>query len=356
MPAARTLRIGIVGLGHLHPRLYMPHFQALPGVEVTAVAEPDQRLREAFAADFGLRAYASLNDLLKHESLEIAAIFLPHAECAEAAARCAARGIHLMVEKPMASDVKGARRIVQAARKAGVQLTTGYCWRFHPVARRIKSLIAEGAIGRVISAEGRCAAGRVTRYIEGHSDWMLEKARSGGGPIFNLGVHWIDLIRWMLADEVTEATGLNVHVNRRYDIEDQSYAHLRFAGGAVLALDISYTVPDAYPHGRDLYLAIRGTDGVLSWTPGFEGETETLFLCSDAPGFAGAPNQQISFALEPTPGYAGFMGRDYIARFVDAVRGTGEPPVSGEDAVAVLNIVRAIYESDERKQRVKVRN
>ena len=76
--------------------------------------------------------------------------------------------------------------------------------------------------------------------------------------MFNLGVHWIDLYRWLLADEVVEIIGKNVHVNEQYDIEDNSFALLTFSRGTVLALDISYTVPESYPFGRDLYLALRG--------------------------------------------------------------------------------------------------
>ena len=57
------------------------------------------------------------------------------------------------------------------------------------------------------------AAGRLGRYIDGNAAWMLQKARSGGGPIFNLGVHWIDLFRWLLDDEVVSVTGRNVKVD-----------------------------------------------------------------------------------------------------------------------------------------------
>ena len=99
----------------------------------------------------------------------------------------------------------------------------------------------------------------------------MRRSDPAAGPIYNLGVHWIDLFRWMLADEVVEVSGQNVQVNTKYDIEDNSYAHLRFSKGTILALDISYTVPDAYPHGRDLFLAVRGTKGTLSWAPGLRG-------------------------------------------------------------------------------------
>ena len=78
---------------------------------------------------------------------------------------------------------------------------------------------------------------------------MLTRALSGGGPMWNLGVHWIDLYRWLLDDEVVDVVGRNVKVNTEYDIEDNSFALVTFSKGTVLSLDISYTVPDAYPAG-----------------------------------------------------------------------------------------------------------
>ncbi|HEO70011.1 MAG TPA: Gfo/Idh/MocA family oxidoreductase, partial [Candidatus Hydrogenedentes bacterium] len=283
------------------------------------------------------------------------AIFLPHDECPDAAVACAKRGLHLMVEKPVAHTAKGAARVLRAAERAGVRLSTGYCWRLHPVAQEFRRLIRSGVAGRVVGAEGRCAAGRIDRYIAGQAGWMLERARSGGGPIFNLGVHWIDLFRWMLEDEVVEACGQNVRVGKHYDIEDNSFALLRFSRGAILSLDISYTVPDAYPHGRDLYVAVRGTKGTISWAPAYEGERDVLHVCSDAPACAGAPIRSQEFELEAVVGYAGYMGLEYVRRFADTCLHGGTPPITGEDAVAALRVVEAVYQSAEDKRWTKVR-
>jgi len=339
------INVGIVGLGHLHPRSYMALFKSFPTLRVTAVAEADAVLRQSFCSDFGLRGYDSAAAMLAAEKINIAAIFLPHADCPAAAALCAEAGAHLMVEKPMAASAAGAAEIVQAARQAGVKLTTGYCWRLHPVAREIKRLVQSGVLGRIVGGEGRCAAGRLTRYIDGHSAWMLQRERSGGGPMYNLGVHWIDLFRWILNDDVVAVSGRNVKVNTQYDVEDNSFAHLRFSNDATVALDISYTVPDSFPYGRDLYVALRGTEGVLSWAPAYEGQKDVLHICSDAPVFSGSPCRSQEFELAPVKGYSGHMGREYVRSFVEAVCQGGELPVTGEDGVAALRVVEGVYKS-----------
>jgi predicted dehydrogenase len=354
--AERVLKVAIVGLGHLHPRSYMPLFRAVKATRVTAAVEADTALREAFCREFELTGYDSLDRMLAAEQPDIAAIFLPHSDCPEAAEVCAAAGAHLMVEKPMAASAPGARRIAAAARSHNVKVTTGYCWRLHPAAREFKRLVASGVIGKPVGAEGRCAAGRLQRYIDGHASWMLERARSGGGPMYNLGVHWIDLFRWMLEDEVVEVSGRNVKVNTGYDIEDNSFAHLRFSSGAIVSLDISYTVPDAFPYGRDLYVAIRGTQGVVSWSPAYEGQQDVLSVCSDHPDFGGSPRRQLSFELEKVAGYSGAMGLSYVRDFAAAVISGRDPLITAEDGVRALEVVEAVYRSAERSAWVAVEN
>lgn len=348
------LSVAIIGLGHLHPRSYVPIIRAVPELDLVAAADSNPDLLAAFAKDFDLRAYTDWRQMIAAEKLDLAIIFLPHAECPAAAQACAARGIHLLVEKPMAASAEGCRAIVEAARQAGVLLSTPYLWRYHPVARQMKKFVAEGILGRVVGCEGRCAAGRLQRYIDGNAGWMLVKSLSGGGPMYNLGVHWIDLYRWMLEDEVVEVYGKNVKVNSEYDIEDNSFALLTFSRGAVVALDISYTVPDAYPYGRDLFLSLRGTSGALSWSPSFEGVKERLFVCSDAGDFSMAPRRHLEFELQPHPGYTGILGVQFLADLAHSIRTCSPPAITGEDGLRALEVVEAIYRSADTGKAVRL--
>jgi predicted dehydrogenase len=343
-----------LGLSHLHPRSYMTLFQAIPGVEVIAASDANPAVLEGFVKDFHVRGYAEWRELLEKERLNLAAIFLPHADCPEAAVACAERGVHVLVEKPMAASADGVRSMIAAARKAGVILSTPYAWRFHPVAQEMRRLVVGGVTGRIVGCEGRCAAGRLSRYIDGNAGWMLEKARSGGGAMLNLGVHWIDLYRWLLSDEVVEVIGKTVRVNQQYDVEDNSFALLTFSRGTVLALDISYTVPDSYPFGRDLYLALRGTAGVLSWSPSFEGVKERLFVCSDSGEYSQPARQHLDFELRPQPGYAGVMGHRFLSELMDSIRAGKPPTITGYDGLRAIEVAEAIYQSAESGRSVKL--
>ncbi len=341
------LKVGFVGLSHLHPRLYMPLFDSLPEMTVTAVADTNPAVLGPFTKDYAVQGYADWREMLDNERLDLALLFLPHVECPDAAVACAERGIHLIVEKPMAAAAAGVARMQAAAEKAGVVLATPYLWRYHPVARHMKKLLDEGILGRVVGCEGRCAAGRLNRYIEGNAKWMLTKAQSGGGPMYNLGVHWIDLYRWLLQDEVVEVIGKNVKINSEYDIEDNSFAILTFRKGTVVALDISYTVPDSYPYGRDLYLSLRGTSGVLSWSPSFEGVRETLFVCSDGEEYSSSPRRHVDFELTPKPGYCGIMGVQFLQDVAKSITAKAPVTITGQDGFRALEVVEAIYRSVE---------
>ncbi len=323
----------------------MPHFQATVGTNVVAVCDEVESLRLDFERDFGVPSYMDCEELLSNETIDLAYIFLPHDECPAAAVACADKGIHLVVEKPIANTSAGARKIVEASQRNNVLFSTPYLWRYHPVIREMKKIVESGVLGRIVGCEGRCAAGGLHRYIEGHSPWMLQRAKSGGGPMYNLGVHWIDLYRWLLNSEIVQVTGKNVHVNETYDIEDNSFAICTFGSSATLALDISYTVPDSYPFGRDLYLAIRGTLGCVNFQPAFEGTKQSLFVCSNDPSFGGAPRKTIEFELEEVPGYCGSLGLEYVAEIAGDVQKSRKPKIGGTDAIKALEVVEAIYES-----------
>jgi predicted dehydrogenase len=350
-----TLKVGIIGLGHLHPVTYMPHFITCDKTTVVAASDEKEFLRNSFKEQFNTNVYSSWQEMLDKEELDLAYIFLPHCDCAEAAVACAERKIHVVVEKPVAHTSEDAKKIAEACRANNVLFSTPYLWRYHPVVRKMKEAIDSGILGMIVGCEGRCAAGGLHRYIEGHSEWMLDKEKSGGGPMYNLGVHWIDLFRWLLDSEISEVTGKNVHVNKNYNIEDNSFAIASFENGATLALDISYTVPDSYPYGRDLYLALRGTEGTLSFAPSFDGTRQTLFICSNHKKFGGAPRQTILFELEAVPGYVGSLGLEYVNEIADNILEGKAPFIGGDDAVKVLQVVEAIYESDQSSKTVKVK-
>ena len=351
----KPLGVGIIGLHHLHPESYVPLFEQMEETRLVAVAELDAALLEGFERKTGATGHSDWRTLIARDDVDLVVIFLPHNACPEAAISAAEAGKHVLVEKPMAATSEGARRMAEAARRNGVKLSAPYAWRYHPVTKTIRKLIEEGVLGDIVACEGRCAAGRPDRYLLGNAPWIVEKAQSGGGPMHNLGVHWIDLFRHLLKDEVARVSGEVVHTHPEMDIEDHAFALLRFEKGAVASLDISYSVPPAYPHGRDLYIEIRGSAGVLSWSPAWLGETDELLICSDAESYRDAPLRRMAIQSEKVAGYGGVMGLACLRDFVRAIAEDRPPAVSPEDGIQALRVVEAIYRAAETRSVVSVK-
>ena len=342
----KTLGVGILGLHHLHPVDYLPHFEALPQTEVKAIAEADGELLNRVCDAAGLQGYTDSSDLLGRDDVDLVMVFLPHAQCPEAVVQAAGAGKHVIVEKPMAATSEGIRKMVAAADKAGVCLSAPYCWRNHPASRQIKRLVDDGALGRIIALEARLSAGSPQRYREnGISPWILEKAAAGGGAMHNLGVHWVDLFRWILQDEVETVTGMVSSEQHHLEVEDNSFALLRFNGGATAMLDISYSVPAEYPAGRDIFVALRGTHGAISWSPAWGGANDEVFLCSDRPDYVDGPVQTLGIASRAVAGYGGISGLAYLRETVEAIASGRKPEIGGVDGLRALEVAEAVYES-----------
>jgi predicted dehydrogenase len=166
----------------------------------------------------------------------------------------------------------------------------------------------------------------------------------------------------VLEDKVTDVCAVNMKTGNLYDIEDGTIAMLRFGKGAAGVLQTSYIVPDCYPNGRDLYIGIKGTKGVLSYAPGYEGEAgsggaaqnDVLEIYSDSEKLAGSAARKMSFRLDPTAGYSGYMGKAYIEGFVDSIIRDREPFITIAEAIDVLDVVDAIYRSDEQGGWIKI--
>lgn len=343
----RPIQAAFLGLAHLHPRSYRLLLGFLPGVRVVAAAEANATLLDAFARDFDLRGYTDWRMLIDREGIDLALLFLPHAEAPDAAVACAEHGIHILAEKPMAADCAGIRRMIRAAREAGVVLSAPYVWRYHPVSLALRKSIAGGSLGEIFGGEGRYAAGGAGRYAQAGAGWMLRRASSGGGPMHNLGVHWIDLFRWLLGDEVAEVMGSTTRFGGDYDVEDAAQALVTFSRGAVITLDISYGAPEVCPGTRDLYIALRGRKGFASWHPSLVARKQTLAIISDEPEPGAGPRQEREVPFPPRPGYGGVCGRDFMADFIGAIREGRPPAVTAEDGLRALEVVEAIYKSAE---------
>jgi len=343
----KPLGLGIIGLHHQHPRWYFPLWSFLPEYRPVAVAEEDEVFLENQKDFYNLDTHTDYRELLGRDDVDVVIIFLPHSRMPEAVREAAAAGKHIIVEKPCAANIEGVDEIVETAhRHPHIKISAPYCWRTHPVSEKIHQAVRDGAIGKITAMEGRLNAGGAHRYVRDNCSWML-KSSEGGGPMWNIGVHWIDYFRWITGSEIVSVSGAvsGPYGQPERDIEDNAQAVLGFENGAVGILDISYSLPESYPGKRDIFVALRGTSGDAAWAPAWQGTTDELLLVSEQNSAGEKRCRRIEVVSKDIPGYGGHMAWTWLRDFAEAIREDSEPSVSIDDIRAAVRVADAFYRS-----------
>jgi predicted dehydrogenase len=297
-----SLRIGVVGVGVMgsnHARV----LSDMAGVELVGVADPDPKQRDFVSAMLGCSAVADVDALLRC-GIDAVIIAAPTHLHHGIALKCIARGVHLLVEKPIAPTVEDGRIIVAAARRAGVTLMVGHVERFNPAVQSIKRAIKDQDILSIA----------ITRV------GPFPPRMSNVSVVIDLGVHDIDLIRWMTESDIVEIQPqTSSAVAEREDI---ALLQFRTASGVLAHINTNWLTPFK---ARNIHIATRDKYVI--------GDLLTLQV-TECFGFQ--PDGSYSMR-HLSIGYAEPLRSELVA-FVDAVRG-GEPPaVTGEEAVASLEI------------------
>jgi phthalate 4,5-cis-dihydrodiol dehydrogenase len=202
----RRLRIGVAGLGRAFS-LMLPTFLRDPRVQLVAACDPREEARRQFAADFGAKTYADVAGLVNDPDVEIVYVASPHQFHARHTELAAAKGRHVLVEKPMALDAADCERMIAACAAANVHLIVGHCHSFDTPYLRTRDLIREGGFGAVKMIQ----AINYTDYLYRPRRPEELQTAEGGGAVFSQAAHQVDIVR-MLAG--SRAVRLSASVGR----------------------------------------------------------------------------------------------------------------------------------------------
>ena len=235
----RVVRWGLVGCGDIARRRVAPALRDLENCELVAVSRADAARAADFAAEFGARRWhADWCDLLNDTEVEAVYIATPvhlHAEQALAAAEA---GKHVLCEKPMALSGAECERMNAAAESNGVRLGVAYYRRFYPAVERVAEILRSGEIGAPVVAQIN-AFERFDPAPDHPRRWLLDRRRSGGGPMFDFGCHRIEVLLNLFGPpaQVRAVTG-NVLFKR--EVEDTACALFQFESGAQAVLCVTH--------------------------------------------------------------------------------------------------------------------
>jgi predicted dehydrogenase len=320
------LRVGIAGFGYTG-QLHCEACRRLPGVEVVAIADPAADLSRVPA---GVTAYADYLDLLSLD-LDTIHICLPTAIHAEAACLALQAGLHVLIEKPIATSMVEAEHMMSEAEKAGRQIYTGMTHRFYPEIREAKKRVEDGKIGDLVTIRDS-----ILEYagLLGGPSWYRSRKLAGGGIVLSSGVHLVDRVTWFFGRSPISVSGALSNALLRGEVEDTAQMCLLFdpPGGAQITFA---WLPEPHPLICDLELiGTRGSIVVHTWQ-GYE--------CRTAAGVQYYP----IYTSEPHTHKViiGLMGE--IAEFCSAVREGRKPWPAVEETSQAVRIVEAFYDAAE---------
>lgn len=355
----KRIRTAIVGCGKV-TNLHAAALAQLPTSDFRAVCSRSQEKADRYAAKYGVKGYADLQVMIEAERIQVLIVCTPHPCHVRPTVQAAAAGVHVLVEKPLASTLADCDEMIAAARQNKVRLGTVCQRRFYRPCQRIRQAIDDGKIGKPILGTVTMLGWRDKAYYDS-DPWRGSWRGEGGGVLVNQAPHQLDLLQWYMGP-IAELSGMWDNLNHPHiEVEDTAVATLRFKNGALGAVLASNSQHPALfgkvmIHGDNGASVGVQTDGGAMfiagvtaieepplndiWTVPGEAEFLSEWRRADADEF------QAVNAME-------YYHRQQIGDFLSAVREDREPLVTAEDGRRTVEIFTAIYRSQRDKKPVQ---
>ena len=330
------IKIAIVGAG-LIGRTHLAVALKQPLCRLVGIADPSPA-GQKLATDAGVPAFADHIEMLDRAAPEAVIVATPNALHVPVALDCIARGIAVLVEKPVADTVEEAQRMIDAA-GSRVPILVGHHRRHNPIIRAAKAAIGDGLLGKPVSATVMCTMLKPDAYF--NAAWRREK---GGGPVLINLIHEIDLLRHLMG-EIDTLQAITSNATRGNAVEDTAAVLLRFASGALgtVSLSDATAAPWAWDLASGENLLFRGLDQSSYHLSGTEASVNLPML--NVFRYPGARGWNEPLMQERLPHERGDPYTLQLRHFIDVARGEAEPLVSAPDAARTLRATLAVREA-----------
>jgi len=338
----KTFGFGILGAGLVSPF----HANAVihsQGGNLAGICDMSKERADKLAAQFSVKAFYSLEDMLSDPAIDIVNICLPNHLHHDAVLKCAAAGKHVLTEKPPAMTLRETDEMIEACRKAGVKFGCTVQCRVRKSIQAIKSAVDSGRFGKLLQADAYMKWFRSTEYY--HSDPWRSSRASGAGVTVQHAFHYIDLLQYLMGPgQQVEARMTNL-AHPSVDLEDTVSAFVRFANGVQGVVQASTAL---WP-GTDVRIEINGTEGTAIVT----GEKMAVWQFRDDKP-EDEEIRKLGSAAQKTGagGAADFGYADHqvvIQDMIDAINEGREVVIPVSSVRPTLEIVLAMYESAEKR-------
>lgn len=324
-----SFRIGLLGAGAVGAH----HVRAAAGADgytIAAICDVRREAAEALAAP-GVEVYDDYRTMITEANLDGVIITTPHSLHAQQVVEAAEAGLHVLVEKPMATTVEDCSRMIEVCRDAGVLLAVAHVIHFDPVARETRALIASGEFGDPLLIAHRRSA-----HYEPNSRpaWFFDPVLAGGGIVLNVGTHGLDRIQWFGGGTVRRVSSV-VRGREGIDVETDSLALIELANGVTASVVLTSRGTPYYDETDvvmpEVTLRVSATDGLLLLRDG-----------------------NITTLVEASPGHLRTAFRAQLDGFTSAARGDGGEYIDGAYGRSVVSAALAVYQAADRGNPVDV--
>ena len=338
----KNIFFAIVGCGRIGRR-HANHI--IKFGKLVDVCDVDTHACNELANEYGATAYTNLTQMLEAIAghVDVVAICSPNGIHAEQTIESFAYGMHVICEKPMALSVADCGEMINAAERANRRLFVVKQNRFNPSVEHLKSLIDSGKLGKIYSIQMNCFWNRNDHYFE--SDWKGTHALDGG-ILFTQFSHFLDLLYWMFGDVVDVQAMIANYSHPKIECEDAGVAMLRFANGALGA--INFTI-NSFEKNMEGSLTVFGENGTIKIGGQYLNEIE--YECVDG--------QEVPTTLREgrqANAYGQYQGsmsnhEDVYRNVSDVLSGHGVVSTGSYEGLKTVELITRIYQParDERK-------
>ncbi len=338
-----VVRLAIIGSG-LIGKKHAEIAKHLHECTLVAVCDINKTAKQT-AEEFGAKFYTDYQEMLEKEDLDGVIIAVPTDLHVPVGIICAQKGLHLLVEKPIAASVSDAESLIAAVRQNNIRLLVGHYRRFNPLVEMTRKIIRGGEIGKLVGVTILWTLLKPSEYFQ--ASWRKSQ---GGGPILINLIHDIDNIRY-ICGEIIRVYAEMSNVVRKFPVEDSVSVALRFEDGAIGSILVSDCVPSMWS-----YEATTGENAHFFHNPNpencyyfFGTKASFVFPCLKKVFYPrhAQSGWQYPVSTEEVEIVRSDPYQEQLKHFCHVVQGIENPRITGEDAKKTLEAALAIHKSGE---------
>ena len=342
------MRYALIGCG----RIAVNHMKAAVNnkLEICAVCDVIPEKMEALLEKYGLagdesiKRYTDYKELIEKEAPELVSIATESGNHAEIALYCIDKGVNCIIEKPMAMSIEDANKIIDLAEERGVKVSACHQNRFNVAIQELRKAIESGRFGRLSHGSIHVRWNRDHGYYD-QAPWRGTWAQDGGA-LMNQCIHGIDLLRWMMGDEIEEIYGATRQQFHDYlEAEDVGMAVIKFKNGAIGTIEGTTNV---YPRNLEETLYIFGENGTVKIGGKSTNNIDVWDFADET-----EDDQKNKGLEEQTSNVYGNGHTSLFADVIDAIKNDRKPYVDAVAGRNALEVVLSIYKSQKTGQPVK---